>query len=428
MDASVRQRIFAAADELTPSLVRTVCELVRIPTVNPYSGDSTAGSELAGQLYMQDRLRADGFATRLFEPPPDVYAQAGMIGPPGRSWKGRPNVVGERTFGAGGRSLVLNCHIDTVGAAGMNIEPFCGEVRDGKIFGRGSSDAKANLVMGLLAVETLLQAGVPLNGRIIFESVVDEECNGAGAGTLACCLAGYRGDAAICFDGSDSNVLVGCNGVATIELIVHGRAGHAATGAVNAIDKARVLADAIDRIKRQRESLAPPMMVNLGVFQAGTIPAVVPGTARLAYNLVYSVAEAEASLKARGQWNAALLREQVAACIDAACAADPWLAEHRPTITWIKDAYPYSTPTDAPIARIVADAHHLAGGPPDRFVHMTAWADACHLSRSGGMPTVGFGVGEEDQAHAAGEFIRIDQLVRGVKTAALAVAEFLSAG
>jgi len=98
IDPSTRDRIFAAAEQLTDPLTRTVSEMVRINTVNPYSGDDTAGSEKPGQLYLQDQLRAAGFATRLFEPPPDVYQQGGIIGPAGRSWKDRPNLVGELTL------------------------------------------------------------------------------------------------------------------------------------------------------------------------------------------------------------------------------------------------------------------------------------------------------------------------------------------
>ncbi|MDD4890272.1 MAG: M20/M25/M40 family metallo-hydrolase [Phycisphaerae bacterium] len=426
MDAATRERIFAAADELADPLVRTVSEMIRISTVNPYSDDSTAASEKPGQLYLDDKLRAAGFATRMFEPPPDVYAQAKMIGPAGRSWKDRPNLVGELALGAGGRTLVLNCHMDTVGAAGMEIDPFSGEVRDGKIWGRGSSDSKGNLAVGLFAVRALRQAGVPLSGKIVFESVVDEECNGGGAGTVACCLAGYRGDAAICLDGIGSVPIVGCNGVLTLELIVPGRGGHAATGAVNAIDKARLLADAMDTIKAERESRTPPMAVNLGVFHAGTIPAVVPAEARIAYNMIYSVAEAQAGRRERGIWGAPLLREHIERVLTDATIRDPWLASHGPVVNWVKDLYPYATPRDEPIVRIVNESLRQAGGQADHFLHMMAWSDACHLTELGRMPTVGFGSASEGVAHAAVEYAEIDRLVLGVKTVALAIAEFLS--
>ena len=444
IDSSTRDRIFAAADRLRDELVRTVSEMVRINTVNPYSGDQTAGSELPGQLYLQDMLRAAGFATRLFEPPPDVYKQGGVIGPAGRSWKDRPNLVGELTFDSGSpgfqpgiaevtgwkpvlpaRTIVLNCHMDTVGAAGMTIDPFSGEVRDGKIWGRGSSDSKGNLAVGLFAVRALLESGVPVAGRVVFESVVDEECNGGGAGTIACCLAGYRGDAAICLDGIGSVPIVGCNGVLTLELAVHGKGGHAAMGAVNAIDKARVLASAMDTIKAERESRTPPMAVNLGVFHAGTIPAIVPAEAVLAYNLTYSVAEAEAGQAQRGAWGAALLREQIEAVLADACRRDPWLSAHPPTITWVKDIPPYSTPPDELIVRIVDEAVVEAGGQGGQFLHITAWTDACYLKTLARMPTVGFGSASEGVAHAAVEYAEIDRLVLGVKTVALAIAAFL---
>ncbi|MCG3181247.1 MAG: N-formyl-4-amino-5-aminomethyl-2-methylpyrimidine deformylase [Phycisphaerae bacterium] len=426
LNATTRGRILAAADSLRDELVDTVSRMVQINTVNPYCGDETASLEKPGQLDLRDRLAAAGFATTLFEPPADVYAQAGMIGPAGRSWEDRPNLVGELTLGDGsGRSLILNCHMDTVGAEGMTIDPFGGEVRDGCIHGRGSSDSKGNLAVGLFAVRALQAAGVPLNGRLIFESVVDEECNGGGAGTVACCLAGYRADAAICLDGLGTQPIVGCNGVLTLRLDVHGRAGHAAMGAVNAIDKARVLADAMDVLKRQRAAAAEPTMVNLGVFHAGTIPAIVPGEATLAYNLTYTVAEAEQSKRERGAWGSALLREQIERLIADAGGRDPWLADHAPTLTWVKDLFPYATPLDAEIVRVVGDAAAAATGRRPAPFHMLAWSDACHTSLAG-IPTVGFGCGLAGKAHAADECVRIDDLMIGVRTVALAIAAFLS--
>ena len=63
--------------------------------------------------------------------PEDVYARGGMIGPADRDWKGRDNVVAEWTFGSGaGPTIILNGHMDTVGAEGMHIPPFDPRERD----------------------------------------------------------------------------------------------------------------------------------------------------------------------------------------------------------------------------------------------------------------------------------------------------------
>ncbi len=428
IDAKSRESILRAADGLTDELIATVAELVRINTCNPYCGDKTAAGELPGQLYLQPKLEQAGFATRMSEPPPDVYERAKMIGPAGRSWKDRPNLIGEQALGAGGgRTLILNCHMDTVGAGEMSIEPFSGEIRDGRVWGRGTSDSKGNLAIGLFAVRALRASGVKVNGRIIFESVVDEECNGGGAGTIACCLDGCIGDAAICLDGIASVPMVGCNGVLTVELAVHGRAGHAALGAVNAIDKARLLADAMDVLKTERTEAGSPLAHNLGVFHAGSSPANVPGGAVMAYNLTYPVAEAEAGRRERGRWGSPLLRERIERLLAEACGHDPWLREHPPTVTWVKDLYPFSTPTDERIVRIVGDALQWASGRRSGPERTPAWSDACHLSILGRMPTVNFGSATPGMAHADAECIEIDRLTLGVRTVALAIAAFLGA-
>lgn len=426
LDNDTRSKVLAAADGLADELVQTVSEMVQINTVNPYAGDDSVGDgEMPGQLDFDGRLKAAGFSTTMFEPPADVYAQAKMIGPAGRSWKNRPNVVGELALGDGtGPTLVLNCHMDTVGASDMTVDPFSGEVRDGAVWGRGTSDSKGNLAAGLVAVRAAVASGVPLNGRILFQSVVDEECNGGGAGTVACCLAGYRGDAAICLDGSGNTPITGCNGVLTVELIAHGRGGHAAWGAVNAIDLARRLADAMDVLKAQRESADEPTGVNLGVFRAGSIPAVVPGEATMAYNLTYTVAEAEASRQQHGQWGAALLREEIQRLINGAADADEWMAEHRPTVTWVKDLFAFSTPPDAEILHVVCDAHQAVVGQPARPRPMKAWSDACHLSLAG-IPTINYGSGTDRTAHTAEEHATVENLTTGMKVIALAIANCL---
>ena len=177
-------KIIARVQSLEDELVKMCRRLVRIPTVNPYSGDSTAGCEKAGQLFLQPILKRLGGRTRLFAPPPDIYARMGVLGPKNRSFEDRPNLVAEFDFGRPGRQIILNGHMDTVGAAGMEFDPFAAELRDGRIFGRGTSDCKGGLCAGVIALKALMPFRKHLRGRVIFQSTVDEECNGGGAGTI----------------------------------------------------------------------------------------------------------------------------------------------------------------------------------------------------------------------------------------------------
>ena len=425
--SEVERRILDYIESRREVLVERIRRLVQTPSVNPYAGDETAGNEYEAQMLFKSFLEEAGARTRLLEVPSDVYQRAGVVGPKGRSFENRPCVVGEFVFGGGSRTLILNTHIDTVGAAGMEIEPFAGEVREGAIWGRGAGDSKGNLVMGLAALEALAHSADGIHGKVVFESVVDEECNGSGAGTLACCLAGITGEAALVIDGTDLTVERGCGGVLTAEILVTGRSGHAAhPGTVNAIEKALPVVDAILEHKRVREADHPGFPLNLGVFQAGSIPAVVPGEARLGLNMSYEMAEARAAREAGKRYGAPLLMEALLEAVRKGADADPWLREHPPAVEWVKDLYPFETPADHPLVELVSRAVEDVTEKKADVSLTPAWLDAAHLAVQLGMPVVGFGCALEGQAHGPTEHLPIDQAVAGVKVLALVLYRWLS--
>jgi len=421
-----KQAILAAVDDLRDDLVAQTAEFVRIPTVNPYSGDSSAGNEQAGQEFLKGLCEVAGAASiALFDCPSDVFARGGLIGPAGREFAGRPNLVAEFVLGGGSKSVIVNCHVDTVGTDGMEVEPFSGEVREGALWGRGTSDSKGNLIVGLIALRALQRVGAT-GGRVLYQSVVDEECNGSGAGTLACCLAGYTADYALVLDGSGLYPCTGCNGVATAEVRVSGRAGHAAHGgAVNAIDKAVHIKTAIDQFKAAWEAPNPDCRLTLGVFRAGTLPAIVPAEAVLQMNITYPHAQAEASQASGEGWRAALMRGDFEQAMRAASAQDDWLRVHPATVGWIKDVYPFRTPDDSSVVRAAQQALTDIGRPAAPRP-MTAWFDAAHLAVNSRIPVVGLGAGLEGEAHGATEHILLEDLVSGAKAVALALHALLS--
>ena len=416
-------KILAKVQELEGELVALCRRLVRIPTVNPYSGDSTAGSEKAGQLFLRSILKKLGgriARARCFDTPPDIYERMGVLGPKNRDFKDRPNLVAEFDFGRPGPQIILNGHMDTVGAAGMEFDPFAAKLRDGKIFGRGASDCKGGLSTGVIAVKALMPFRKYLSGRIIYESTVDEECNGGGAGTMACCLAGYKGDAGISLDGHDLIVTRGCNGCLTANVRVQGKAGHAAkAGAVSALEKALVVKQAIDRLKWSRESRRPDARLNIGVFNAGVHPAVVPGSAFMSMNIVYELDEAARAERRGKGWGAAEIREAFERIVRRAEKQDPWLSEHPSEIEWVKDLMPFDVPADAQVVRDMCAAYERVMGRPAKVDRLVAWTDVCYLPRCAGTPAVVFGSGVSGKAHAADEYVTVENLVAAAKVIAI---------
>lgn len=403
-------------------------ELVRVNTVNRYAGGVT-GNETDGQKILERELTGMGFATRLFEPPPDVYEKAGVLGPKNRSFSGRNNLVGVRSFGAGGvaagKTIVWNGHMDTVGIQEMTIDPFGAEYRDGRIFGRGAFDCKGGLTGGAVAAKALIESGFPGSGTIVFESVIEEECSGSGAGTIACCLEGYKGDYAIVLDGSIERISVECMGVVTGYITVMGEGGHAAhRGRVSALDMAMLVKKRLDELKKERLASHDLTSFCIGEFKAGDAPWMVPRMARLGFNMSYPFEEALQGEADRGRFNGIICREQVEHALRDCAQLHPWLSQHPPTVEWMKDLPPFRTECASPVVTEMQSACRLVKHDAPVAIEC-GWCDASWLTRLGGMPAVTFGSGNAADAHSADESILVRNILTQAKVVALATVALL---
>ena len=116
----------------------------------------------------------------------------------GRDYTNRDNVVG--IIGGGKKAtLIFNGHIDTVPShvfKWTKTKPFEPKLINGKLYGLGSCDMKGGLMSSIFALKTIIDLDIPIKGKVIIESVVDEEFGGAN-GSLSCVKKGYTGDFAI---------------------------------------------------------------------------------------------------------------------------------------------------------------------------------------------------------------------------------------
>jgi len=419
---NIESAIQAYLDSRTEQIAGTLEQLVRIPTVNPYSGDPHPAGEAEGQRFFRELMRDAGGETEFLPVPADVYRRSGILGPRDRNWDGRENLLGRFIFGDGsGPAIVLNGHMDTIGVSDFDGEPFTG-LRDGDIIhGRGASDCKGGLVAGLFALQALREAGAPLNCTVLFESVVDEECNGGGAGTLACCLAGISGRYCIVLDGMYGELYTGCQGVATVEITVRGRAGHGSMGGVSAVEKLLVVKRALDQLSAERAREYPGYHVNVGVLRAGLAPWVVPSHGWLTANINYPLEERRDDPGSHGM----AVRQRLETLIAEVCREDDWLRAHPAEVVWVKDLPPFGiddTPSRADSDRLVAAAQKaystVTGELPPAIGDLHAWGDAAHLASVGNMPVLGMGTGESGTAHTATEY----NLLSNVRNIAAAVA------
>src|SRR5438067_9874246 len=155
---------------LAEGLEELISQLVAIESVNP---DLVASGSGEGEIarFVASWLSAAGLSVETVEPVP-----------------GRPSVVGVLRGSGGGRSLMLNAHMDTVGAGGM-ADAFSPRVADGRVYGRGAYDMKASLAA--IMVTAREARSLDLKGDLIVTAVADEEV--ASLGTSAV-LEQFRAD------------------------------------------------------------------------------------------------------------------------------------------------------------------------------------------------------------------------------------------
>jgi len=156
------------------------------------------------------------------------------------------------TWGEGERSLMICGHIDTVAPGdreAWDTPPLEATVVEGRLQGRGTVDMKAGLACGLYAVKAVMDAGVKPKGRVIFTSVIGEEDGGCGA--LATCLRGYRADAGIIMEPSETKIAPEVAGAMSFHVTVPGRSAHACVReeGVSAIDKFIALVESLRELE-----------------------------------------------------------------------------------------------------------------------------------------------------------------------------------
>lgn len=185
-------------------LTRTLQKFVQINSVNPGLVPGSPGESEIG-TYIADVLRTIGLEPQIHEVSPD-----------------RVNVVATLKGSGGGRSLMLNGHMDTVGVDGME-EPFSGKIKDGRLYGRGAQDMKGSIAGMLAAFKAVIDAKIRLKGDLVFAAVADEEYRSIGTEAL---VQSVKTDASIVCEPTGLDICLAHRGFALFEFETRGRAAH----------------------------------------------------------------------------------------------------------------------------------------------------------------------------------------------------------
>jgi acetylornithine deacetylase len=374
---------------------------------------SVTGSEGQIQAYFADRARSLGLDVDVFEPDLNALAKHPAYEPlEGLSFAGRPNIVAIAKGSGGGRSLILNGHVDTIPVeprAAWKFEPFSGEIKQDRIFGRGASDMKGGLAVMTMAMDIIQSLGMKLRGDLIFEYVVDEELTGYG--TLATILRGYRADAGICLETSDLCVQPACVGRLWFTLELAGNAVSITRHweGISAIDKGMKFVQSFKDLEQIRcESLSHPLYQDIrtavpcGVFMfnSGNFPSAVPDRAVLRGSLGLLPTE-----------DVEMVKKSVVEQVSKVVRADPWLNNHPPVLSFKNvGADGAEISVEHPIVRTVSDSFTGVTGSPPVISGRTGGADTRYLIKHGHTPTVIFGPGLTSEMHAVNESVPIRNL------------------
>ncbi|MCA9867386.1 MAG: ArgE/DapE family deacylase [Anaerolineae bacterium] len=303
---------------------------------------------------------------------------------------GRPNVVGIAHGTGGGRTLLLNGHMDTVGVAGM-ANPFASRIADGRLFGRGAYDMKGGLAACLMAAAEARQRS--LRGDVVVAAVMDEEY--AGLGTMAVAQH-YRADGAIVAEPTELQLVVAHKGFVWLDVETQGVAAHGSRPhlGLDAIVKMGGVLLELERLG-QELSLRPghPLLgapsVHASLIHGGTEMSSYPDRCVLSVERRTLPGETVESVEA-----------ELEVIIERLHRADP---AFRAVVRRGLVRSPLETPVGTTIVEAARQAATGALNRPCDLSGVSFWTDAASL-HAAGIPTVLFGPAGEG-AHAAEEWV-----------------------
>ena len=411
IDAVLRQ-----VDALAGEAVAFTSAMIRIPTINP-----------PGDLYEEcarfiGHVLADcGFET-------EYYAAEGR--PEHTVAHPRINVVGTRRGRADRPVVHLNGHFDVVPAGdGWTVDPWGGEVRDGKIYGRGSCDMKAGIAAAVFASEAIRRAGIELNGTVEISGTVDEESGGfAGVAWLAehGRLSKDRTDYVIIPEPLYvDRICIGHRGVYWFEVQTRGRIAHGSMPfhGVSAIDHMGLV---LDRIHREMQ----PRLAS----RTTDVPVIPPGARHATLNVnginggqpVDGIQTPCVADRCRAVFDRRFLLEEgfdatKAEVIEMLDAIRRDVPDFQYDIKDLMVVHPTRTPDGSPVIGALERALQRVLGRSG-LVASPGTYDQKHVARIAGVPhCVAYGPGILDLAHQPDEYCGVDDLVSATKVIALAL-------
>jgi len=434
---SGKQAVFDYIDSKRDEIVNQVMKMVGFPSINCTQG----GNEKDIQDWLAAELRKFQFDKV------DEFAED--------EEKVRPNVVGVLKGNGGGKSLILNGHMDVVPVAKPEIwrcDPFKPVIEDGRIYGRGTSDMKGGVAGAIWAMKALKDCGVKLKGDVILQAVIGEESQQAEeVGTVKCLERGYTADFAIVCEPTDLEVHITSSALFFFELQIEGKAVHISARnqavfpqpygtpsgkdvGVDAFKKSLMFVEYFYRLEEEwNHRFRDPVLgaggspghdvQGIGIFtinpsdiKGGVYLGSVPSYVKYMYGVWYPD-----QLVAKE-----VLFEEIKSAVAALASTDYFLREVPPklTIPTLQDWPGFKVPGDHPGVLAIAKASEEVSGKPATISGFKAVCDAYYLNKHG-VPCIIYGPGSlACSVHGDDEYITIDSIIEAAKVYAGTIMEW----
>ncbi|RDI65546.1 M20 family metallopeptidase [Nocardia pseudobrasiliensis] len=339
---------------------------------------------------------------------------------------GRPNIVITLDGGGGaGPTLAFEGHLDVVtegDPAQWTMDPYSGEIRDGKLYGRGAADMKSGVATMLYGTRALQLAG-PFPGRIRLLLLADEE--GLMTGAKAAVAQGFVRDVdgVICCEPEGDEVCPVSKGAIRLRVDFTGVMSHGAMPT-----QGRNTLPAMARVVLALETLEHTLIQEVGSLPTLGAPSITPTVVRAGtpdqMNTIPGTTALYVDVRTIPGVDHETVLKRIGECIDTA-ARD---CEIGTAVTVIDDRPWVETASDTPLVASLVAAHEIVNGVRPVVGGVPGTTDGTILTHYGKVPSVVYGPGGKWIAHKADEYVEVSDLKRYALTYAVAAQRFLRDG
>jgi len=323
----------------------------------------------------------------------------------------RPNVMAILPGQGGGKNLAFNGHLDTVPPYNMAIPPYQPQIKNGRLYGLGAVDMKGSLAAMLLAMTLVKRSGLASQGDLHFTGVIDQEqCS---LGTVELVRRGFKVDYAVVGEPTNLKICVAHKGMEWMKVIIRGKSAHGSTPdkGKNPIYMAARVAREIENLNEKLQKKHHPLVgspsINVGVISGGDDPNIVPQVCFLEMDRRWTPEESLESLY-----------QDVELILNRLKLAYPgYQYELLPMDdrTCPLRNIPLDVNPEIPLVRSLRKNLEEFTGTDPGSTSFRGWSDAALLVRDLGIPSVVFGPGRLEKAHAADEGIEIENLITALR-------------